>query len=182
MKDSKKEFIKLALGKFQGFNGLDFSKINNSEKKLEILKQGFSIFSELISEKRLAEYLKKRKIEANALGILIALRHYFVHFSILFNSYEECFIQKDFIRWGQNSHYKIDSYFSNYKPEKFKFENIIPEEPFFPEIKKQKGYSSGESIFLKNIINDDGLTMLFLLMRYILEKEFINFKKERIKN
>ena len=182
MKQTKKIFIELALNRFQDLLNENFLEID-SKTKLITLQNGFAIFDELVSEKRINFYFKKQSVKREEFepmeNIFNALRNYFVHFPI-FNSFEECFIQKDFIKWNKvQKHSAIDNFFTNFANQSglvFCFEakegiSKSFETKFTPPI----GYNEGKKVFLRDVLDDNSLNFIFLLMKGILEQEFPNF-------
>jgi hypothetical protein len=178
------QFLTLAFNRFYDI----FEKVMednfwelNSINRFGILKDGLSIYTELLNYEPIKWVIDKMKIERPPMEAEIGgelfkfFRNVILHFP-LFDTWDEVYVTKTLANWDRNGQ-SIDKFLEKYKGKpsvKYRFWEEKKKLMTYLEINFPSNYESDIKIYLKDILKEkEGLKFSFVLMKQIIDTQVV---------
>jgi len=143
------------------------------------IREGFSIYSELLDYKPIKLVIKTLKkvrppMEAEIAGELFpVIRNISLHFPF-FKTWDEVWFNKELINWSKEG-LTIDKFFKRYEGHtevKYRYWETEKKRMTYLSIGFPKYYSKGDKIFLKDILKEkEGAMFSYIMMRGIIDTQ-----------
>lgn len=181
----EEEFLNLAVNKFLDISDELLSEhAVNPEVRFTLLVRMMSIYTEALNYIPIKNYLEH--IESNrppgeltAYKYLEIIRHILLHFSF-YSSWNEVCFSKSLITWT-GKHSKIHKFLTEYdNHESYKWriwDDKSKEMTYGYQFNFPKGYTSGKTIYLKDLIDEDkGIKFSVHLIRQLFYSQVVSIK------
>ncbi len=148
------------------------------------IKDGFSVYTELLNYEPIKHTVKKLKItrppmESEIGGELFKIvRNIILHFPF-FNTWDDIWFNKEIINWNKPNQ-TIDKFFEKYKGSrtiKYRFWQHSKKKMTYLSINFPPRYNKNTKVYLKDILTEkDGVRFSFILMKQILDTQVVQDK------
>lgn len=176
---AEKEFLKLAYSRFYEIEDLIFRDdflTKDPELRFNLIKDGFSIYSEILNYEPIKWELEKMKTQRPPMESEIGkelfkfVRNVISHFPF-FTNWNEIFITKQLVNWCKPGE-TIDKFLAKYKGSpsvKYRLWEPRERKMTYVSINFSPNYEDETKIFLKDIINEiEGVKFSFALMKKVM--------------